>query len=522
MTSETRHTLIVASIVSLGGFVFGFDASVISGVVGYVRQAFLLNDLQVGFVVSAPTLGAVLSALVSGPVSDKIGRKRTLLIIAALYTISAIASALANSFLTLSVARFIGGLAFSSLIVAPVYIAEISPARLRGRLVSFNQLNIVFGLSAAYFANALVQNLSQQDYSWVSSLAIDSYPWRWMLGLEAFPAFIYCILLIFLPETPRWLVMKGRYREARTVLQRLHNAEKVEGELADIEDSLPKQEESLLTRINNLLDPRIRFALVIGIIIGVAQQITGVNAIYFYAPTIFEQSGVGTNAAFSQAIWVGIFNVVFTLVSMACIDRFGRKPLLLFGLGGVLVSMLVTSYCFSQARYELTPESILKIEEQIPPEALNPMVGIVFESDLAFKDALAEVLGDDLLSKHESLLIQAAIDINARLVLFGILGFVASFAVSLGPVMWVLFSEIFPNRMRGTAISLVGFLNAGTSYVVQLIFPWEINTLGTTYTFLIYAGFAVFFLIVIAKILPETKGKTLEALEGTLDKSRRS
>lgn len=519
MSPETRHTVIVACIVSLGGFVFGFDASVISGAVGYVKQAFLLNDLQVGFVVSAPTLGAVPSALFIGPLSDKIGRKRTLIIIAALYTVSAVASALSYSFLTLSFARFIGGLAFSSLIVAPVYIAEVSPARLRGRLVSFNQLNIVIGLSAAYFANALVQKLSQQDFVWVSSLAIDSYPWRWMLGLEALPAFVYCVLLFFLPETPRWLVMKGRHVEARKVLESLHTADKIEGEMVAIEESLPKNEESLWTRITNLLDPRIRFALMIGIIVGVAQQITGVNAIYFYAPTIFEQSGVGTNAAFSQAIWVGIINVVFTLVSMACIDRFGRKPLLLFGLSGVLVSMAITSYCFSRAQYELTPEALVEIQEQLPVEELAPLVGQVFESDLAYKAALSDVLGEEVLSRHESMLIQSAIDINAKLVLFGILGFVASFAVSLGPVMWVLFSEIFPNRMRGTAISLVGFINAGTSYFVQLLFMWELNTIGTANTFMIYGGFAVFFLVVIAKILPETKGKTLEALEGAMDRS---
>jgi sugar porter (SP) family MFS transporter len=521
MSPQTRHTLLIACIVSLGGFVFGFDASVISGVVGYVRQAFDLSDLELGFVVSAPTLGAVIAALLSGPVSDKIGRKKALIIIAALYVVSAVASALAPSFIALSIARFIGGLAFSSLIVAPVYIAEVSPPQLRGRLVSINQLNIVFGLSAAYFANALVQWLSQQDFAWVAASGIESDPWRWMLGLEILPALAYCLLLFTLPETPRWLVMKGRHAEARKVLERLHTPELVDGELEEIEASLPQKAESLLTRIAHLLDPRIRFALLIGIIVGVAQQITGVNAIYFYAPTIFEQSGVGTNAAFAQAIWVGIINVVFTIVSMICIDRFGRRPLLLFGLGGVFISMLVTSYGFHQASYQLDTAALASLAKSIPVEALAPLADQVFTSDLAYKAAVAEAIGPALLSQHESALIQAAININARLVLFGILGFVASFAVSLGPVMWVLFSEIFPNRMRGTAISLVGFLNAGVSYVVQFIFPWELNTLGTTGTFLIFGGFAAFFFVLVARLLPETKGKTLEALEGELDRSKK-
>ncbi|MBK1875580.1 sugar porter family MFS transporter [Pelagicoccus mobilis] len=516
MSPQTRHTVLIASIVSLGGFVFGFDASVISGVVGYVRQEFGLNDWQTGFVVSAPTLGAVISALCAGPLSDKIGRKRTLVIIAFLYTLSAIASALAVSFTTLSAARFIGGLAFGSLMIAPIYIAEVSPAKLRGRLVSINQLNIVVGLSAAYFVNSLIQNLSQQDLQWVTQLGLSDNPWRWMLGFETLPALAWFLLLLALPETPRWLLLKGREEEARKVLTRLHESDTVDAEVTEIRDTLPQTEEPLLKRVIELFSPKVRFAILLGVIVGIAQQITGVNAIYFYAPTIFEQSGVGTNAAFTQAIWVGIINVIFTLVSMACIDRFGRRPLLLGGLAGVFISMLLTSWGFSEATYQLTEEDATALSESIPPHALSPLIGQTFDSDLSFKEAISNAIGPEQLTQNESALIQAAIEINATLVLVGILGFVASFAISLGPVMWVLFSEMFPNRIRGIAISFVGLVNSAVSYVVQLVFPWELNTLGTATTFLIYGSFALFFLFLVAALLPETKGKSLESLEHDL------
>ncbi len=460
----------------------------------------------------------MISALIAGPLSDKIGRKRTLVIIAFLYTLSAVASALANSFETLSIARFIGGLAFGSLMVAPVYIAEISPSHLRGRLVSINQLNIVVGLSAAYFANSYIQSLSLQDSAWVSDWGISAAPWRWMLGIEALPALIWFIALLPLPETPRWLVLKGREKEGRSILERLHPSNTVDAEMSEISCTLQGSEGTLWTRFRSLFSNRIRFAIFLGIIVGIAQQITGVNAIYFYAPTIFEQSGVGTNAAFTQAIWVGIINVVFTLVSMACIDRFGRRPLLLLGLTGVFISMVLTSWGFSQATYHLTAEAIANLEV-LQTADLSQLIGQTYYSDLEFKAALVEAIGQETLSQNESVLIQSAITINAKLVLIGILGFVASFAISLGPVMWVLLSELFPNRVRGIAISFIGLINSAVSYSVQLVFPKELNTLGTATTFLIYGLFAVVFFVLVSKYLPETKGKTLEALEKELARS---
>ncbi len=517
MNKESKYALIYASIISLGGFLFGFDASVISGVVGYVSQEFGLSDWQQGFVVSSPTLGAVIASICMGPLSDLFGRKKVILTIAFLYTLSASASAVAPDYATLVSARFIGGLAFGSLIIAPIYIAEISPSKLRGRFVSINQFNIVVGFSAAYFANYFLLNASESGANWVAALGIDAHTWRWMLGLEIIPAMLFFLALLAVPESPRWLVANGRSEQAKTVLGKIAPSTNVEEQIQAIKATLFQTVDTpFMQRLKELLSPRLRKAIVIGLIVGVAQQITGVNAVYFYAPSIFEQSGVGTNAAFAQAIWVGIINVIFTIVAMACIDRIGRRPLMLIGLGGVFVSMMLTAYGFHSAYYQLSPQSVSALEQTIEPGSLDTLVGKTFDNDVAFKKALGEALGGSVASAHESSLIQAAIHANATLILVGILGFVASFAVSLGPVMWVLLSEIFPNRIRGIAISFIGLFNSAVSFSVQFVFPWELSTLGSAGTFLIFGLFAGIGIVLVYRILPETKGKSLEELEAEL------
>jgi MFS family permease len=255
--------------------------------------------------------------------------------------------------------------------------------------------------------------------------------------------------------------------------------------------------------------------------LAVVQQITGINAIFFYAPTIFEQSGIGTDAAFAQAVWVGLINVVFTLVAIALIDRWGRRPLLLVGLSGIAVSMAFCAYGFSQATYELKSESVERIQRIESTNAnfdggmLDPLVGVVYQSDIEFKAAVSEAIGGSATRKHESELIKGAAQMNAMLILIGILGFVASFAMSLGPVMWTLFSEIFPNQLRGVAISFVGMINSMVSFLVQLLFPLELSVMGAALTFFTYCLFAIIGLILIAWLLPETKGKSLEQLEST-------
>lgn len=508
-----RSAFVYATIVALGGFVFGFDASVISGVVGFVSVEFGLNPWQTGFVVSSPTLGAIIASAAAAPISDVIGRRTVLLVIASLYVLSAIASALAPSYEMLVFARFVGGLAFGSLMLAPIYIAEISPPALRGKMISINQLNIVVGFSAAYFANYMFLQFSQLDAEWVHRLGLAENTWRWMLGIETIPALAYFLLLFLVPESPRWLVLQGKVDKARAILQRLTGNDHVEAEIESIKQSSEGVQPPYFERLSALFSKRMRLAVTIGVIIGLAQQITGVNAIYFYAPAIFEQSGVGTNAAFAQAIWVGIVNVIFTLVAMALIDKLGRKPLMIAGLAGVFISLALCAYGFNRATYEMTPQSSVELEEVIDTTLLEPYHGVVFKNDVQFKNAMRDALGEKVYQSNEGALIQSAISINSTLVLIGVLGFVASFAFSLGPVMWVLLAEIFPNKLRGVAISFIAVLNSGASFMVQLVFPWELNSLGAAITFLIYASFAVLGLCLVVALLPETKGKSLEDIE---------
>ncbi len=518
MTQKT-NAFRVALMVSLGGFIFGFDASVISGVVGFVATQFELNDWQQGLVVSAPTLSAAIAALCVGPLSDQIGRKKVLELIAFLYLLSAVASAFATGFVSLVFARFIGGLAFSSLIIAPMYIAEISPPRLRGKMVSFNQLNIVMGFSAAYFTNYLLLKASGRPDILASIPSFHEHVWRWMLAIEIIPALAYLLLLTTIPESPRWLVVKRLPEKARVILNTLMAPELVDGQIQEIQATVAKKEQPFKARLAMLFGPKMRFVLVIGLIVGISQQITGVNAIYFYAPAIFEQSGVGKDAAFAQAIWVGLINIVFTVLAMALIDKLGRKPLLLGGLTGVFLSMALCSFGFQQATYKLSPESVTSLPQALDTQKIATVTGRVFESDVDFKQALIQAVGPANAKKYESQLIKAAIHMNPWIILVGILGFVASFAVSLGPVMWVLFSEIYPNRIRGLAISLVGSVNSSVSFVVQLVFPWELSTLGTAGVFLIYGLFALLGLALVIRLLPETKNKSLEQLELDLIKS---
>jgi len=526
MKNHSQHAIFYAVLVSLGGFVFGFDASVISGVVGSVTSEFNLSPVQSGWVVAVPTLSSALGILVIGPLSDALGRKKVLLLIAFTYLLSAIASAFASSYIMLVAARALGGFAFTSLIVAPIYIAEISPAKLRGKLVSINQLNIVIGLSAAYFANYFILTLGSSGAEWVSVWGLDEHNWRWMLGCEIIPALIFFLALLIIPDSPRWLIQKGREQEAREVMVKLLPADEVDSAIDLIKHSSAKDHESLWARIGSIFGPKMRLALILGIIIGVVQQITGINAIFFYAPTIFEQSGIGTDAAFAQAVLVGVINVLFTLVAISLIDRWGRRPLLIVGLSGIAISMLLSAYGFSQATYELKPESIVQIEKienierSLDTTKLNAMVGSVYHSDLEFKAALTDAIGASAAREYESVLIKSAAQMNALLILIGILGFVASFAMSLGPVMWALFSEIFPNQLRGVAISFVGMINSMVSFFVQLLFPLELSVLGAALTFFSYFVFAVIGLILVIWLLPETKGKSLEELELMFAKGR--
>ncbi len=519
MSKEQKYTVKISLIVALGGFLMGFDASVISGVVRFIEPEFNLSKLQVGWAVSSLTLTATLGMMISGPLSNAFGRRYVLKWAAVFYAVSALSSALATDLTTFVIARMLGGFGVgASLIIAPMYIAEIAPPKLRGRLVSFNQLNIVVGISAAFFTNYLILKLSQSGLPWTQALGIDLNQWRWMLGLEVLPAVLYFGFLFVVPRSPRWLMMKGQDAEALNVLKKVAPEDQAITDFAAVKASFKNVSEEKKAPLSELFKPALRVVLLIGIVMAVLQQITGINSVFFYAPLIFEQSGIGADASFSQAILVGLTNVVFTILAILFIDRFGRKVLLIFGLTGIAVSMFVLAWGFHQATYSLSAEDIHHLPAHVDRAKAEQLAGKTFDSDVAFKRAIQQTFGPDEAKKVEPDFMAVAAKMNALLILLGIIGFVASFAISLGPVMWVLFSEIFPNYIRGIAISFVGFINSGVSFLVQLVFPWELANLGSPATFLIYGVFAAIGLVVIAIILPETKNKSLEELEGMLIK----
>ena len=517
MNARHRYTATVALIVALGGFLMGFDASVISGVVGFIQPEFGLTEIQLGWSVASLTLTATLGMMAAGPLSDRLGRRPVLRLAAALFAVSAILSAVAPGFVTLVVARMIGGFGVgAALIIAPMYIAEIAAAGQRGRLVSFNQLNIVIGISAAFFSNYLVLRLGQSDLAWAAALRLDEWAWRWMLGLETLPAIVYFLALYLVPESPRWLAMRGRDDEALAVLEKAHGGTAAAAELAAIHDSVSADARKERVPLAELFAPAMRLVVTIGIAIAILQQITGINAVFFYAPMIFEQSGIGTDASFMQAVFVGLVNLAFTVVAILLIDRIGRRPLLIAGTAGIAVCMFVLAYGFGSATYTITAETAAALPAELDRAELEAIIGQTYQDDVAFKAAAAAALGTAAALAHEGALVSAAISMNPTLVLVGILGFVASFALSLGPVMWVLFSELFPNRIRGLAISFVGLINSATSFLVQLLFPWELANIGSAGTFFVYGAFAVVGLVLVTRLLPETKGRSLEELEAAL------
>jgi MFS transporter, SP family, arabinose:H+ symporter len=446
MTPGKLNIASLALTVAVGGFLLGFDSNVISGVAPFIRDYFGLTgvggDLKLGWAVSSLGWGAIAGNAIAGTLSDRFGRRRVLLGTALLFVCSSLLAALATTFAAFVAARLVGGLAVGgAILIAPVYIAEISPAGKRGSLVSLNQLMIVIGISAAFFSN-------------YSLLGLGDHNWRWMLGVQTVPAALYFTMLLFVPESPRWLLLKGREEQARKVLTRVAGEQQAQISLQQIRESLLQTPVSRGFR--GLLDRRMRFVMLIALGLAFFQQITGINAIFYYLPTIFAQAGGGVNDAFRQAVLVGFVNLGMTFVAIWLVDKLGRKPLLIAGTGGMALSLLIISWAFSQP------------------------------------------------------------DLNAKLVLIAIIGFVASFAISLGPVMWVLLSEVFPNEQRAAAISVAGVWNSLVSASVTFIFPWELSTLGPGGVFLVYGVFATAALLFVLLFVPETKGRTLEELEHEL------
>ena len=435
------YVVLISIVAALGGLLFGFDTAVISGTINFIQPYFGLSEAGLGWAVSSLLFGCIGGVFIAGKAGDHFGRKRVLMLAAFLFLLSAIGSASAHVLIFFLISRILGGIAVGiASILSPMYIAELAPAKYRGSLVSMNQLAIVIGILVAFFSNYLLVGTGENN-------------WRWMLLVMAAPAILLFFSLFLVPESPRWLVARNRNEEALQVLIKTSGKESAHAELLEIEDTLKNQEESTFSE---LLSPRIRPLLFIGIILAVFQQITGINTIMYYAPKIFANVGQSNDTALLQTLIIGGINLIFTLLAMTLIDRFGRKLLIIFGTTGMMMM--------------LTGLSVLYF--------INQTSGI--------------------------------------LVLIFILGYCAFFSASLGPTVWVMVAELFPNRLRskGMSVAVIALWIACT--IVTIAFPIMLEKLSGGITFLIFALICLANLLYVLKYVPETKGRTLEQLEKEL------
>ncbi len=431
----------VSAISALAGLLFGYDTGVISGAILFVRKDFLLSTFQEEVVVSAVLLGAVAGAAFGGKLADALGRRKLLIQVAILFTIGAIGTALAPTPTLLAIGRVVVGIAIGiASFTAPLYISEVSPPAIRGKLVSLNQLMITLGIVVSYLA----------DYG-----LADKEAWRWMFGLAAIPALILLIGLFFVPESPRWLMGRSMEDQARAVLQRIRESSDVSAELAEIKEDLSLQEGGW----RELLNVSLRRPLIIGIGLAIFQQFTGINTVIYYAPTIFQLAGLhSASAAILATVGVGVVNVLLTIVALRILDRAGRRPLLLWGLVGMVISLGVLGAAFLLA-------------------GSSPIVAWLAVISLAL--------------------------------------YVACFAIGLGPVFWLLISEIYPLKIRGRAMGVATMMNWGSNLIVALMFLSLLHSLGRSATFWLYAVVGILAWFFVYRLVPETKGRTLEQIDAS-------
>jgi sugar porter (SP) family MFS transporter len=431
----------VATIAAIGGGLFGYDTGVISGAILYIKKEFPIDDATEGLVVSAVTAGALVSAMVAGVLADRSGRRLTNIAAGIVFAVASLLCAVANSVSTLIAGRFLVGCGIGLTSVGgPMYIAEASPARIRGTFVSLFQLAVTVGILLAYIAAALLA---------------PSAAWRWMLGLAAFPGLLLAVGMFFMPESPRWLVKQGRRVDARAVLAQIDPHGNPDAALAQLEHDLAAEGQGTWAE---LLRRTLRPALIVGIGLAVFQQITGINAVIYYAPQIFQAAGFTSDlTSLAATTGIGTINVLATFIAIWLVDRAGRKPLLIAGVLGMVTTLTVLG--------------------------------------LAFRDAGSGTAG--------SLGLITAVCLAAYIVFF---------AFSLGPIVWLMISEIYPLRNRAQAVAVSTAANWGANFLVSLTFPILTNRLGSSHTFFIYAALGVVTLIFVIARVPETKGKTLEEI----------
>ena len=445
----------VCSIGSLGGLLFGFDTAVISGTFSFIEQYFSLDEIEIGWFASSALIGAIIGALVSGSLSDRFGRKPILIIAAFLFFISALGCTIPNSFIFLIVARIIGGIGVGmASVLAPLYISEFSPPKIRGKLIALYQLSIVIGILLAYLSNWLLLKFSQESTSLFNETdklykIFVSEVWRGMFGFEMIPSGLFILLLFLIPESPRWLIKNNNPEKGFNILTKISGKKIAEKEFIEIKNSISK----FKGRIADLLRPGLRLALLVGIGLSVFGQFTGVNIIIYYGPTILENAGFKIDGALQFQVAIGLINLIFTILALWKIDRWGRRPLLIYGMFSVFISLIIIAFQFT------------------------------FDSS-------------------QGILIVVMLCI-----------YMASLALSINAVIWVLIGEIFPNRIRGSAMSIVTFTNWGANFLTAFTFPWYIDKIGMGGGFFTFAGMCLLATIFFNKYVPETKGKTLEEIE---------
>ncbi len=432
----------LAFVAALGGLLFGYDTAVISGAIGFLSSRFELDAVWKGWAASCALVGCIIGAGTAGVISDRLGRKTALMLSAVLFLVSAIGTAVPRNLLEFILCRIMGGLGVGvASMLSPLYIAEVAPASIRGRLVSINQFTIVLGMLVVYFVNARIAGLG--DESWNVA-----WGWRWMFGSAALPALLFLILLFQVPESPRWLTKQGQEGRALEILTRVRGAAAAGRELEEIQSTIAQESGS----VRQLWQPGLRAALAVGIGLAVLQQVTGINVVLYYAPEIFKTTGMVSTEAINDTVIVGIVNLLFTLVAFGVVDRLGRKPLLMIAAAGMGLSLALLGYFFVLERFE------------------GPWV------------------------------------------LLFTLAYVASFAVAMGPVVWVVISEIFPTRVRGRAMSIATVCLWISCFAVSQFFPLMLETLHGS-VFFIYAFLCAVAFVFVAVFVPETKGKTLEEIE---------
>jgi len=464
-TINFGYLIFLSVVAALGGFLFGYDTAVISGTIAQVTQLFQLDALQQGWYVGCALVGSIVGVLFAGILSDKLGRKLTMVISAVLFSTSALGCALSADFAQLVVYRIIGGVGIGVVsIVSPLYISELAVAQYRGRLVSLYQLAVTVGFLGAYLVNyqllAWAESGTQLSVDWLNKIFITEV-WRGMLGMETLPAILFFIIIFFIPESPRWLIVRGKELKAVNILEKIYNsiteAKSQLNETKSVLTSETKSEWSLLMK------PGIFKAVIIGVCIAILGQFMGVNAVLYYGPSIFENAGLSGGDSLFYQVLVGLVNTLTTILALVIIDKVGRKKLVYYGVSGMIVSLI--------------------------------LIGLYF------------LFGETL-------------NVSSLFLLIFFLFYVFCCAVSICAVVFVLLSEMYPTKVRGLAMSIAGFALWIGTYLIGQLTPWMLQNLTPAGTFFLFALMCVPYMLIVWKLVPETTGKSLEEIERYWNRSK--